>query len=134
MVADLMSASKTTEINSKRESARLYLGELLELAEELARRNAALRNDRREIFDSILTRLESYCMDEDVPSTLSERERRRVFTEVRRDLRANWIRVDTLMDDLLSSAADELSQFAAEVEARISACERIVRHRETNQG
>jgi FKBP-type peptidyl-prolyl cis-trans isomerase (trigger factor) len=134
MVADLMSASKTTEINSKRESARLYLGELLELAEELARRNAALRNDRREIFDSILTRLESYCMDEDVPSTLSERERRRVFTEARRDLRANWIRVDTLMDDLLSSAADELSQFAAEVEARISACERIVRHRETNQG
>jgi hypothetical protein len=134
MVADLMSASKTTEINSKRESARLYLGELLELAEELARRNAALRNDRREIFDSILTRLESYCMDEDVPSTLSERERRRVFTEVRRDLRANWIRVDTLMDDLLSSAADELSQFAAEVEARISACERIVRHRETNEG
>jgi hypothetical protein len=134
MVADLMSASKTTEINSKRESARLYLGELLELAEELARRNAALRNDRREIFDAILTRLESYCMDEDVPSTLSERERRRVFTEARRDLRANWIRVDTLMDDLLSSAADELSQFAAEVEARISACERIVRHRETNQG
>ena len=129
-----MSASKTTEINSKRESARLYLGELLELAEELARRNAALRNDRREIFDAILTRLESYCMDEDVPSTLSERERRRVFTEARRDLRANWIRVDTLMDDLLSSAADELSQFAAEVEARISACERIVRHRETNQG
>jgi FKBP-type peptidyl-prolyl cis-trans isomerase (trigger factor) len=134
MVADLMSASKKTEINSKRESARLYLGELLELAEELARRNAALRNDRREIFDAILTRLESYCMDEDVPSTLSERERRRVFTEARRDLRANWIRVDTLMDDLLSSAADELSQFAAEVEARISACERIVRHRETNQG
>jgi FKBP-type peptidyl-prolyl cis-trans isomerase (trigger factor) len=134
MVADLMSASKTTEINSKRESARLYLGELLELAEELGRRNAALRNDRREIFDSILTRLESYCMDEDVPSTLSERERRRVFTEARRDLRANWIRVDTLMDDLLSSAADELSQFAAEVEARISACERIVRHRETNEG
>jgi FKBP-type peptidyl-prolyl cis-trans isomerase (trigger factor) len=134
MVADLMSASKTTEINSKRESARLYLGELLELAEELARRNAALRNDRREIFDAILTRLESYCMDEDVPSTLSERERRRVFTEARRDLRANWIRVDTLMDDLLSSAADELSQFAAEVEARISACERIVRHRETNEG
>ena len=129
-----MSASKTTEINSKRESARLYLGELLELAEELARRNAALRNDRREIFDAILTRLESYCMDEDVPSTLSERERRRVFTEARRDLRANWIRVDTLMDDLLSSAADELSQFAAEVEARISVCERIVRHRETNQG
>ncbi len=133
MVADLMSASKTTEINSKRESARLYLGELLELAEELARRNAALRNDRREIFDSILTRLESYCTDEDVPSTLSEKDRRRVFIEARRDLRANWIRVDTLMDDLLSSAADELSQFAAEVEGKIGACERIVRHRETNQ-
>ena len=133
MVTDMTGSSKATEINSKRESARLYLGELLELAEELARRNAALRNDRREIFDSILTRLESYCTDEDVPSTLSERERRRVFTEARRDLRANWIRVDTLMDDLLGSAADELSQFAAEVEARIGACERIVRHRETNQ-
>lgn len=133
MLADLMGSSKITKINPKRESAQLYLGELTQLAEELSHRNSVFRSDGREILDAILTHMESYCTDEDVSSTLSAQEKQRVFAEARRELQANWIRVDTLIDDLLGSAVDELAQFAFMAEVRIRSYERVLHRGETNK-
>jgi hypothetical protein len=45
-------------------------------------------------------------------------------------MRSSWLRVDALIDDLMSSAADELYGFANIAESRIAACERAVHHRQ----
>lgn len=125
-----MGHPNNTKATSKQESARLYLGELEQLVEEAAHRNTMIRNDGREILGCILAHLEASCIGEDVSSNMSAKERQRLFAATRRQLQANWMRVDTLIDDLLSSAIDELSQFASEAETRIGTLERILRHEE----
>jgi hypothetical protein len=128
-----MGHPNNTKATSKQESARLYVGELEQLVEEAAFRNSMLRNDGREVLDHILACLEANCIGEDVSSNICTRERRRIFAETRRQIHANWMRVDALIDDLLSSAIDELSQFASETETRIGTLERILRHEESKK-
>jgi hypothetical protein len=118
---------------SEQESARLYVGELKQLVEEAAHSNTLLRNDGREILDCILAHLEASCIGEDVSSNMSAKERQHIFAATRRQLQAKWMRVDTLIDDLLSSAIDELSQFAYETEMRIGTLERTLRHEESKK-
>jgi len=45
-------------------------------------------------------------------------------------LQSSWLRVDAIIDDLMSSTADELYGFANIAESRIAACERAVHHRQ----
>lgn len=107
---DSMSKSPSTKSVSEQESARLYLGELVRLAEDLGHRNSELRNDGREILDTLLIRLEKLCACEDASSIPGVKEDQRIFAATRRELLASWLRVDSLIDNLLSSAADELFQ------------------------
>lgn len=108
---------------------RLYLGELVQLSDELAHRSSRLRDDGRKILDAILTRLEALDTNEYGSSGSSAKADRGAFSTVRRELHSDWLRVDSMIDDLLSSAADELSNFANTAESRIAACERAVHHR-----
>jgi hypothetical protein len=111
------------------ESVRLYLRELAQLSDELAMRNTHLRDDGHRIVNDVLTRLQAFCASEETSSEPSAKEDHRAFNSVRREMLSSWLRVDSLVDDLLSTAADELAQFAAASESRIGACERAVRYR-----
>lgn len=113
----------------EQESVRLYLGELVQLSDELAHRSSRLRDDGRKILDAILTRLEALDTNEYGSSVSSAKADRGAFSTVRRELHSDWLRVDSMIDDLLSSAVDELSNFANTAESRIAACERAVHHR-----
>ena len=48
------------------------------------------------------------------------------FEATRRELQASWLRVDSLIDDLLSTATDELSQFTTMAESQLGVCERAI--------
>ncbi|NCF16245.1 MAG: hypothetical protein GWP62_13100 [Gammaproteobacteria bacterium] len=115
---------------STQESVRLELGELISLADGLAQQNTQLRKDGRRILDDILARLEAQCTPDDTKSRAYADADRITFYAERRELQASWLRVDSLIDDMLSSAADELFQFATLAEARIRVCERAVYHRD----
>jgi hypothetical protein len=128
MLMTVMNNSPRAESAPEAESVRLQLGELIQLSDELAHRSSRLRDDGREIIGEVLVKLRSLCTSGD---TRSDPESDRCgLVEARRDLRSRWLCVDARIDDLLSSAADEIAQFVAIAESRIGACERAVRHRE----
>lgn len=125
-----MKEFQTDTPKSKHESVRLDLGEMILLADELAHRNAQMRDEARRILDGILADLQSQCAADDTASRIHTESDRHAYRTVRRELQASWLRVDSLIDDMLSSATDEIFQFAAFAEARIRAYERTVSHRD----
>jgi len=120
---------QTDTSESTQESVRLNLGEIILLADELADKNVQLRNEGRRILDDILLRLQAQCTSDDETPEMHKTSDRSTFYAERRELLASWLRVNSLVDDLLSSAADELAQFATFAEARIRVCERAVHHK-----
>ena len=125
-----MNCSTIKKPGSAQESTRLRFGELIQLADELGHRGDQLRGDGRRILYDVLANLQTHC-DSTQASTNSDIEaNRRSFGAVRRELRSSWLRVDAIIDDLMSSAADEFYGFANIAESRIAACERAVHHRQ----
>ena len=125
-----MSKRPKPKSGTEQESTRLRLGELIQLADELSHRSHQLRGDGRRIFNDVLANLQTLC-NSTQPSTISGAEADRIaFIAVRRELKSSWLRVDSMIDDLLNSAADELSNFANTAEILIASCERAVRHRQ----
>ena len=108
---------------------RLYVGELAQLSDELAHRSARLREDGHRVLDAILTGLEFQITADSGPLASRAKADLGELAAVRRELHSNWLRVDSIIDELLSSAADELSSFANSAESRISAYERAIHHR-----
>ena len=125
-----MNGSATKKHGSAQESTRLRLGELIQLADELGHRSEQIRGDGRRIFDDVLANLQADCNSKQAPTNSDIESNRRALGAVRRDLQSSWLRVDALIDDLMSSAADELYGFANIAESRIAACERAVHHRQ----
>ncbi len=125
-----MNCSEIKKPGSAQESTRLRLGELIQLADELRHRGDRIRGDGRRILDDVLAVLQAHCASEGSSLESIRESDRRAFHTVRRELRSSWLRVDALIDDLMSSAADELYGFANIAESRIAACERAVHHRQ----
>ena len=125
-----MNCSATKKPGSEQESTRLRLGELIQLADELGHRGRRLRGDGRRILDDVLAKLQAHCNFTQASTNSDIEANRRSFGAVRRELQSSWLRVDAIIDDLMSSAADELSGFANIAESRIAACERAVHHRQ----
>ena len=124
-----MNCSAIKKPGSEQESARLRLGELIQLADELGHRGDRIRGDGRRILDDVLAKLQTHCNSTQASTNSDIEANRRSFGAVRRELRSSWLRVDAIIDDLMSSAADELAAFANIAESRIAACERAVHHR-----
>lgn len=133
MLITIMNITPTAKSVSEQESARLYLGELVQLSDELAHRSSQLRDDGRRILDAILTSLEARYTSEYGSSESSAKTDRGAFTAVRRELQSNWLRVDSMIDDLLHSAADEIAQFTAVAESQIGGWERAINHRKASR-
>ena len=129
MLIAIMSKRPTPKSGAAQESARLRLGELIQLADELGHRSHRLRGDGRRILDDVLANLKTLCNSSQSLTFSSAEADRTAFIAVRRELQSSWLRVDAMIDDLLHSAADELSTFANTAEIRIAACERAVRRR-----
>ena len=125
-----MKEIRTDKPGSTKESVRLNLGEVLLLADELGEINVQLRKEGRRILDDILAGLHAQCTSDDAASGAQPESERHAFHAEIRELQASWLRVDSLVDDMLSSATGEISQFAAMAEARIRSCERAVTHRD----
>jgi hypothetical protein len=125
-----MNCSAIKTPSSEQESARLCLGELIQLANELGHRGHQIRGDGRRILDDVLAKLQTHCNSTQASTNSDIEANRRAFGAVRRELRSSWLRVDAMIDDLMSSATDELSDFANIAESRIAACERAVHHRQ----
>jgi len=125
-----MNCSVEKKTGSAQESTRLRLGELIQLADELGHRGDRIRGDARRILDDVLDKLQTHCNSTQASTNSDIEANRRSFGAVRRELRSSWLRVDAIIDDLMSSAADELYGFANIAESRIAACERAVHHRQ----
>ncbi len=125
-----MNCSVEKKTGSAQESTRLRLGELIQLADELGHRGDRIRGDARRILDDVLAKLQTHCNSTQASTNSDIEANRRSFGAVRRELRSSWLRVDAIIDDLMSSAADELYGFANIAESRIAACERAVHHRQ----
>lgn len=125
-----MNCSATKKPGSAQESTRLRLGELIQLADELRHRGHRIRGDGRRILDDVLANLQTYCNSTQASASSDIEASRRAFGAVRRELQSSWLRVDAIIDDLMSSTADELYGFANIAESRIAACERAVHHRQ----
>jgi len=125
-----MNCSAEKKTGSAQESTRLRLGELIQLADELGHRGDRIRGDARRILDDVLAKLQTHCNSTQASTNSDIEANRRSFGAVRRELRSSWLRVDAIIDDLMSSAADELYGFANIAESRIAACERAVHHRQ----
>lgn len=125
-----MNCSATKKPSSEQETTRLRLGELIQLADELGHRGHRLRGDGGRILDDVLANLQTHCEITQASTNFDIGANRRSFAAVRRELRSSWLRVDAMIDDLMSSAADELYGFASIAESRIAACERAVHHRQ----
>ena len=125
-----MNCSAIKKTGSEQESARLRLGDLIQLADELGHRGDRIRGDGRRILDDILAKLQTHCNSTPASTNSDIEANRRSYGAVRRELQSSWLRVDAIIDDLMSSAADELSGFANIAESRIAACERDVHHRQ----
>ena len=125
-----MNRSATKKPGVAQESARLRLGELIQLADELCHRGHRIRGDGGRILDDVLDNLQTHCNTTQASTNSDIEANRRSFGAVRRELRSSWLRVDAIIDDLMSSAADELYGFANIAESRIAACERAVHHRQ----
>ncbi len=134
MLIAIMNRSASKKPASAQESARLRLGELIQLADELGHRGHRLRGDGRRILDDVLANLQAQCNSTQASTNSDIEANRRSFRAVRRELQSNWLRVDAIIDDLMSSAADELYGFANIAESRIAACERAVHHRQIRDG
>ena len=125
-----MKCSEIKKTGSAQESTRLRLGELIQLADELGHRGHRLRGDGGRILDDVLANLQTQCNLAQASTSSDIETNRRAFGTVRRELQSSWLRVDAMIDDLISSAADELYGFANIAESRIAACERAVHHRQ----
>jgi hypothetical protein len=125
-----MNCSAIKKTGSAQESTRLRLGELIQLADELGHRGRRIRGDARRILDDVLADLQTRCNATQASTNSGIQSNRRAFGAVRRELQSSWLRVDAIIDDLMSSAADELYGFANIAESRIAACERAVHHRQ----
>jgi len=125
-----MNYSAIKKTGSAQESTRLRLGELIQLADELGHRGHRFRGDGRRILDDVLAKLQTHCNSTQASTNSDIEANRRSFGAVRRELQSSWLCVDALIDDLMSSAADELYGFANIAESRIAACERAVHHRQ----
>ncbi|TDJ37749.1 MAG: hypothetical protein E2O53_01280 [Gammaproteobacteria bacterium] len=125
-----MNRSATKKPGVAQESARLRLGELIQLADELCHRGHRIRGDGGRILDDVLDNLQTHCNTTQASTNSDIEANRRAIGAVRRDLQSSWLRVDAIIDDLMSSAADELYGFANTAESRIAACERAVHHRQ----
>jgi len=125
-----MNCSAKKKTGSAQESTRLCLGELIQLADELGHRGARIRGDGRRILDDVLAKLQTHCNSTQASTNSDIEANRRSFGAVQRELRSSWLRVDAIIDDLMSSAADELYGFANIAESRIAVCERAVHHRQ----
>ena len=127
MLAAFMNKSSIATSGPEQESVRLYVGELAQLSDELAHRSSRLREDGRRVLDAILTGLETHITAG--PSASRAEADLDELAAVRRELLSSWLRADSIIDELLSSAADELSSFANSAESRIFAYERAIHHR-----
>jgi polyhydroxyalkanoate synthesis regulator phasin len=125
-----MNCSAIKKPGSEQESTRLRLGELIQLADEFRHRGHRIRGDGRRILDDVLATLQTHSNSTQASTNSDIESNRRSYGAVRRELRSSWLRVDALIDDLMSSAADELYGFANIAESRIAACERAVHHRQ----
>ncbi len=125
-----MNCSAIKKPGSEQESTRLRLGELIQLADELRHRGHRIRGDGRRILDDVLANLQTHCKTTQASANSDIEASRRAFGAVRRELQSSWLRVDAIIDDLMSSTADELYGFANLAESRIAACERDVHHRQ----
>lgn len=125
-----MNCSAAKKPGSAQESTRLLLSELIQLADELGHRGHRLRGDGRIILDDVLANLETHSNSTQVSTNSVIEANRRSLAAVRRELQSSWLRVDAIIDDLMSSAADELYGFASLAESHIAACERAVHHRQ----
>ena len=125
-----MNCSAIKKPGSEQESTRLRLGELIQLADELGHRGYRIRGDARRILDDVLADLQTHCITTQASINSDIEANRRAFGAVRRELQSSWLRVDAIIDDLMSSAADELYGFANIADSRIAACERAVHHRQ----
>ncbi len=125
-----MNCSEKKKPGSAQESTRLRLGELIQLADELGHRGDRIRGDGRRILDDVLATLQTHCNSTQASTNSDIESNRRSYGAVRRELQSSWLRVNAMIDDLMSSAADELYGFANIAESRIAACERAVHHRQ----
>ena len=127
-MASRMGETSRTDSGDARESARLLLCDLRQLSEELAHRSALLRSEGYRILAEILDELEA----EVSPEASSGKSTRSPFSHsastIRAQLQSDWLRVDCLIDNLVSSAANEIAHFASVAESRIGAVERAARH------
>ena len=125
-----MNCSEIKKTGSAQESTRLRLGELIQLADELGHRGNRIRGDGRRILNDVLANLQTQCNATQASTNSDIEPNRRTLGTVQRELQSSWLRVDAMIDDLMSSAADELYGFASIAESRIAACERVVHHRQ----
>ena len=125
-----MNCSTIKKAGSAHESSRLRFGELIQLTDELGHRGYRIRGDARRILDDVLADLQTHCITTQASINSDIEANRRAFGAVRRELQSSWLRVDAIIDDLMSSAADELYGFVNIAESRIAACERAIHHRQ----
>lgn len=109
------------------ESTRDEVVGLVTIADNLRQQSAETRKEGGDIVDNILFKLQALYEFGDSKSGSSSPSRC-AYEDVRRNLQSDWLRIDMLIDDLLSSASDELVRYATHAEAVIGRCEREVLH------
>lgn len=98
------------------ESARLLLGDLICLSDDLCHRNVEIRSEGKHVIQKALSALETLMIGAKEKHSNIRPTPYRLF---KREIELEWLRVDQVVDELLNRAANEISQFAAETERRI---------------
>lgn len=116
----------------RRESATLVIAELYALADELGQSGEGLRRDCADVLRRAIAQIELQRRDaeagerrgtEPFPSDLEEEPQ-----SLRRALDGKWLAADARIDELLSTARDEIIAFATAAESDLARCERGLRH------
>jgi hypothetical protein len=111
-----------------RESARLYLGELIGLAEDLHRCHDRFRDECRQLLQDMLSEVAEQS-DRGLTRTHREKSGTSGYRELRHGLETQWHEADGTVEDLCSQVCDTVYTFVNSAEARIAAYERKARHR-----